>query len=293
MVFMHTVDRACNFESDSHAMTLWTAVVQLVLVLPFLGLVEWIPPLVALGLLALASVSAFARVRWYTALSHSEGAPSRLMPIARLGSLVVLAAAVFLLGEDLPGPAAVGAVAMIFGAIAITLEAPVRDLRTYVAENLIIWLVVLFAISRGLNSVGYKLMLTHTGVGFFSLFFFLKVFECLAVVAIVYSDSSLRTQASSLANPQAFVGARSLQTISGLLYLFVLHDVDLSKVEAIAAIGPLIALAWEWFDRKTKVVARFGGPVPRERPPDDRVGYRVAGILLVLIGFVLLQWNKP
>lgn len=290
---MHVIDRTCNFESDIYAMTLWTSVVQLLLILPFLGLVDLLPVGPALLLFGLASLSAFGRMKWYQALSTAEGNISRLMPITRLSSLLVLVAAVVILGEELPPLAAFGAIAMILGAISMTLEVSSSTFRLFLSNNLVLFLVLVVAISKGLNSLGYKWILLDESITFFNVYFHLKLFECVVTFLAVSKSKLSPVSLATLSNPQSFVAARGLQTISGLIFLFVLNAIDLSKVEAISAIGPLIAVIWEWADRRFLIAYRMGGSLPRENAQDGRIGYRVTGIILIVSGFAFLQWGKP
>lgn len=287
---VHVIDRAANWESDVYAMTLWSSLVQLLLIMPFIGLVGLLPWNITGVLMGVAAITAYARSRWYIALSSSGDSLSRLLPLTHASSFIVLILAAVVLGEKLPPLAWLGGVVMVVGAMCISMEQPAATFKAFLLANVALALVLSQSLSRAVNNVSYKWIFNQGAYDFFTIYFYLKVFEFIAVGTIVASSKSYRARYHMISNPQAFVGARGLQTFSGLMFIFVLNHMDISVAEPISAVGPLFAIAWEWLDRRYHVVKRFGGRDPPQKAV-SRAGWtlRLIGTALIIGGFLLLQ----
>lgn len=290
---VHVIDRAANWESDVYAMTLWSSLVQLLLILPLIGLVGLIPWRIAAVLIGVAALTAYARTRWYMALANSGDSLSRLLPLTHISSLFVLVLAAVFLGEQLPPWAMFGGALMIFGAICIAMEQPKATLAEFLAVNVSLLLVLWQAGSRAINNVSYKWIFNEGPYDFFTIYFYLKVFEFAGVALVVASSKAYRARFHLISNPQAFVGARGLQTLSGLMFIFVLDNMQISVAEPISAVGPLYAIAWEWLDRRYNIVHRLGGRDPPLKPV-SRLAWtlRLIGIALIIGGFLLLMQRE-
>jgi drug/metabolite transporter (DMT)-like permease len=168
--------------------------------------------------------------------------------------VVVLAFTV--LGEAFSMNKFLGALLMVAGAFAISLDRSFTGVRDYLANNREIFLVLIFASSLATISVFYKYMM-NAGVPIITTYFFLKLFQCVASVAFGYRNKALRRSFGAILDLQLFVQARAFQTLAAFLYLFVLRNINLSAVEPIAAaIGPLLYLA---IDKVSERRAREGG----------------------------------
>ncbi len=289
----HVIDRISSQESDVYAMTLWASVVQLILVIPFVGLVGRLSLPHALLIFAAAGFSSFARSRWFLALSKSRDSLSKLVPLTRLSSLFVLVFAVALLGETLSPFAAVGALTMILGAMTIMLDRPSATFREFLHINWPALLVLLVAFSRAGNNLSSKYVLTMSEVDFFTIYFHLKLFECISIVAVVISNANLRTRYSKISHPRSFISARALQTAAGLLFILAISRLDLTRAEPITAVGPLLLLLWEWVDRRFQVLQRAGITPPPTAPLTPLgLWFRIAGTLMILGGFLLMEYGR-
>ena len=289
----HVIDRISSQESDVYAMTLWASVVQLILVIPFVGLVGRLSLPHALLIFAAAAFSSFARSRWFLALSRSRDSLSKLVPLTRLSSLFVLVFAVALLGETLSPFAAVGALTMILGAMTIMLDRPSATFREFLHINWPALLVLLVAFSRAGNNLSSKYVLTMSEVDFFTIYFHLKLFECISIVAVVIGNANLRTRYSKISHPRSFISARALQTAAGLLFILAISRLDLTRAEPITAVGPLLLLLWEWVDRRFQVLQRVGITPPPTAPLTPLgLWFRIAGTLMILGGFLLMEYGR-
>jgi drug/metabolite transporter (DMT)-like permease len=164
--------------------------------------------------------------------------------------VIVLILAFTLLGEAFSITKFLGAILMVAGALAISLDRSFTGFRDYFASNRAISLVLIFATSMAVMSVFYKHMM-NAGASVITTYFFLKLFQCAASIAYGYRHRALKGSFAAIVDLQVFVQARAMQTVAAFLYLFVLRHVDLSAVEPIAAaIGPLLYLiidkVFEW-----------------------------------------------
>jgi len=290
---VHIVDRSWNAKSDVHAMTMWSSLFQLVLVMPFIWLVRPVALEVGALMLALGALSAFARTRWYVALVHSGDSLSRLVPLTHTSSLIVLVLAAVQLGEALSPAAAAGGTLMIVGAIFISMEQPSATFKEFIALNMSLLLVLFLALARAVNNVGYKWILNQGPYDFLTVYFYLKLFEFLAIGVIVGGSTKLRAKLSRIEHVGAFFVARVLQTVSGLLFIYVLNHMEISLAEPISAVGPMFALAWEVLDRRYCIIARLGGsPPPEKQLSSSAWTIRLCGTMLLIVGFLLLQQGK-
>jgi len=242
-VWADFIDRRAAFQSDAAAFSLWTTIIQFLLVMPLLGMAGRLTP-AQIGLCALVGAfTALARIPWYRALSIPGQKLSRLAPFTRLSSVLVIVLAFTLLGEAFSLNKFLGALLMVAGALVISLDKSFTGLRDYLVGNKELLLVLIFAGSLAVISVFYKYMM-NAGVSIITTYFFLKLFQCAASVAHGFHKGILRRGFAAIRDLQLFVQARTLQTLAAFLYLFVLRHVDLSTVEPIAAaIGPLLYLS--------------------------------------------------
>jgi len=242
-VWADFVDRRAAFRSDAAVLSLWTTIIQFLLVMPLLGLVSRLTPAQFVLCAAVGGYTALARIPWYSALSIPGQKLSRLAPFTRLSSVLVIVLAFTLLGETYSPGKLAGALLMVAGALAISLDRSFTSLRDFLVGNRELALVLIFASSLAVLSVFYKYMM-NAGVAIITTYFFLKLFQCVVSVANGLNRRILRRGLSAIRDLQLFVQARTLQTLAAFLYLFVLRHVDLSKVEPIAAaIGPLLYLS--------------------------------------------------
>jgi drug/metabolite transporter (DMT)-like permease len=292
-IAVHVIDRAWNRESDVYAMTLWSSLTQLLMVVPFAGFVSALPWGIAGVLLAVGAVTAYARVSWYRALASPGDSLSRLLPLTHSSGFIVLILAYVFLGEAMPPLAAVGGTVMILGAILISLEQPGATLREFIAMNLALGFILLQSLGRAVNNVSYKWVFNQGEFDFFTVYFYLKVFEFLSIAAIVLCSRRLRSRYRHIRNSKPFLLARSLQTGSGLLFILVLSRMDISLAEPISASGPLFAIAWERLDRRYALIARMGGQPSQDRAlSSGALTLRVIGTAAIIGGFLLLYQGK-
>ena len=263
---VHVIDRSWNRLSDVYAMVMWSSIIQLVMVLPFVGTVSILPAGITGILFAVGGVTALARISWYRALATTGDALSRLLPLTHASGFIVLLLAFVFLGESLPPWAAVGGCAMIFGAMLISLERPAATVREFLALNIALGLVLFQSVARALNNVSYKWVFNQGDFDFFTIYFYLKVLEVVSASIILMTSNKPSLKYLEIRNTPAFLVARGMQTISGLLFIYVLRHVDISVVEPVSAAGPLYALAWEVADRRYGLIKRMGGSRSLAKP---------------------------
>ena len=284
-VWADFIDRRAAFRSDAVALSLWTTIVQFLLVMPLIGIVGRLTP-TQIGVCALVGAfTALARIPWYRALSTPGQKLSRLAPFTRLSSVIVVVLAFTLLGEAFSMKKLFGALLMVAGALVISLDRSFTGFRDFFAGNRAVLLVLIFACSLAVISVFYKYML-NAGVPIITTYFFLKLFQCAASVAHGYHRGGLGRSFSAILDLQLFVRARALQTLAAFLYLFVLRHVDLSTVEPIAAaIGPLLYLTIdkvsEW---RARASPRATADVPSPRTHTIREYVALVGLAMTAVG---------
>jgi len=276
------IDRRVSRSSRIDALSLWTGIVQLLLICPFLGLVD-VPSLPQLAVLvAVGWFSSYARGRWYAALSDQTQRLSRFTPFLRMSSVLVLLFAVLALGETMSERAALGAVLMIGAGFIVSLDRAHTSLAEFLKANQALGMVLVFALSNALVSVAYKHLL-NLGLSIISIYFFLKLFQCTPLVAQSWRAGTLAYSYDEITNLRLFVASRALQTLAALLFLLALSKLDLSRVEPIVALMPLAYVVWEWLER------RRGLPGASPAPNRRTVVVQVAALALSVVGFLLLR----
>jgi drug/metabolite transporter (DMT)-like permease len=284
-VWADFMDRRAAIRSDANALSLWTTITQFILVIPIVGLTGLISFEQLLVCAIVGAFTAWARIPWYRALSMPGSKLSRLAPFTRLSSVMVLVMAYTFLGEPFSPTKFMGALAMVLGALTLSLDRSFTSLRDYFTSNYALLLVLIFASSMAATSVFYKYML-NAGVSAITIYFFLKLFQCVSAVLYGYSKGILRLGFSAIVDLQLFVQARAIQTLAAFLYLFVLRRVDLSTVEPIAAaIGPIIYFSIDAIEA-IRAKANEPPPLPSQSPPKRSLRSYVAfaGTLVIAVG---------
>jgi len=279
------IDRRVSPVSNPRALALWGSIVQLLLVCPFLLIVDW-PGWPHLLLLAVVGgFSGFARERWYRALGHPHESLSRLIPFVRLSGVLVLALAVLVLGEPMTPVMAAGALLMIGAGFLISLERYGGDFRAFVHANRALVLVVVFATSNAFISVSYKYLLGRE-VSIVTIYFFLKLFQCLPLLAKSAAEGRLASSRGEIASPALFVVSRIFQTVAALVFLLVLYRLPLTLVEPLMALSPFLYLGWEWLERRYRL---SGTAAPGTAPAKHVSLLRLAATGMTMIGLLLLH----
>jgi len=238
------MDRRTVQRGDFYALALWTMIIQFLLILPLIGLVKAMP-IEAYVLCALVGFySAFSRVSWYRAISAHGQTLSRLSPFLRLSSVISLGCAFFLLGEPFTYVKGLGGLLMIGGSLLMTLDNPAESIRKFIEYNRAAVLVLMTAISTASIAVSYKYLM-NGGVDLFSIFFFLKLFQMLAMLSLHMKGRSLAMSYRRILHLRLLVTGRFFQTVASLIYMTVLSHLELSTVEPIASLSPLMLLGVE------------------------------------------------
>ena len=288
-VWADFIDRRSADQSDASALSLWTTIVQFILVMPLIGLVGQITPFQTLLCALVGAFTGLARIAWYRALAIPGQKLSRLAPFTRLSSVIVLVLAFTLLGEAFSTQKLVGAILMVAGALAISLDRSFTSFQDYLVNNRAIYLVLIFACSLAAISVFYKYMI-NAGVPMITTYFFLKLFQCVSALAYNARNRAIQRSFSAILDLQLFVQARILQTLAAFLYLFILRFVDLSTVEPIAAaIGPLLYFSIDkvavWRAEKSKPDSAAAAGVGME-PRSERMA--ILGIIATAAGLYFI-----
>ncbi len=279
------IDRRISGISNPRALTLWAAMLQLLLVCPFVFWLQW-PEWPHLGLLlVVGAFSGFAREHWYRALAQTHEQLSRFVPFVRLSSVLVLGLAILLLGETMTPIMAAGALLMIAAGFVISLERYGGSWRECLQANRALALVVVFATSNAFISVSYKYLLGQE-LNIISIYFFLKLFQCLPLVAKAALEGTLISSHKEIGRPLWFVVSRLFQTVAALVFLLVLYRLPLTRVEPLMALSPFIYLAWEWLERRffLRGVSTTAGATARCVPI-----LRLAATGMTMIGLLLLH----
>lgn len=278
-VWADFIDRKSAANSDISALSLWTTIVQFLLVVPLLGLVETLPLHVMAWCAGVAAVSVLARMAWYHALSERRERLSRLAPFTRLSSVMTLALAFLVLGEPFTLVTGVGASVVVLGALLMSFRGAVATISDYLRENRALALVAVFALSSATINILYKFALNE-GVSIFSIYFFLKLFQCGFALVTALGERRLFSSYGSVGDLPIFVQARVIQTVAALAYLFVLRELPMSLVVPItAAASPILYIVVEHLTRGDR------------RGPDARARVRVidfVGIAAIAAGGILL-----
>lgn len=238
------MDRRTVQRGDFYALTLWTMIVQFLLILPLIGLVKPMPLVAYILCAGVGAFSAFSRVSWYRAISAHGQTLSRLSPFLRLSSVISLACAFFLLGERFTYMKGIGGLLMIVGSLLMTLDNPFESIRKFVEYNKAAVLVLMTAMSTASIAVSYKYLMNN-GADLFSVFFFLKLFQMLAMMSLHMRGRSLAKSYRRILHLRLLVTGRFFQTIASLIYMTVLSHLELSTVEPIASLSPIMLLVVE------------------------------------------------
>ncbi|OQA33309.1 MAG: EamA-like transporter family protein [Betaproteobacteria bacterium ADurb.Bin341] len=284
------VDRRISGLSNPRALTLWAAILQLLLVCPFIFWVQW-PGWPHVGLLLLVGVfSGFAREYWYRALAQTHEQLSRFVPFVRLSSVLVLALAILLLGETMTPLMAAGALLMIGAGFIISLERYGGSWREFMHANRALALVAVFATSNAFISVSYKYLLGHE-LNIITIYFFLKLFQCLPLVTKAVVEGTLISSRKEIARPLWFVLSRLFQTVAALVFLLVLYRLPLTRVEPLMALSPFLYLAWEWVERRIERRFSLRGTAATTAGATERrvLILRVVATGMTIVGLILLH----
>lgn len=282
------IDRRVSRPSDIHALSLWTAIVQLLLICPFVGLVEWPRPLHLSILFFVGWFSSFARSRWYLALAQPEEKLSRLAPLLRLSSVIVVILAVVLLGESVTGPVAIGGAMMIAAGFLVSLERSGTNLKEFLRANRALGLVVIFAFSNALITVAYKYLLDRDAT-ILTIYFFLKLFQCAPLLLTAWANKSLASSYRRIANIRLFVGSRVLQTVAALVFLLALANLSLTVAEPVVAVSPFLFLGWEVAERRLRLFGYRAREQESEAAPARTPWLRVVALTVSVAGFIFLR----
>jgi len=281
------LDRQSTRGSDPYSLTLWTGIVQSLLIFPVIGLVGSISPGQLFLCALVAMIASLGRMQWYSALAERQEDLSRIAPFRRFSSVFVLLLAVVLLGEKLSIAQGAGASLIIAGAFLVTLDRPRANLRSFVHNNRAAGLVLMFSFSSACISVLYKFLLT-AGVSIWTCYFYMRLFQLLVLLAAgMHTGGVLRAHAH-ISNVRLFVFGRCLQTVSTFIYLVVLNNIPLTRAQPIAALGPFIVLAAEWLLVRMRAGTSPGPSVRAVVVPAGVRLLRITALAAVAAGIVLL-----
>ncbi len=248
-VWADFIDRKSAADSDISALSLWTTIVQFLLVVPLLGLVELMPLNVTLWCAGVAAVSVLARAAWYHALSAKREQLSRLAPFTRLSSVMTLAMAFAVLGEPFTLTTGIGACIIVIGALMMSFRGATASFGDYLRENSALVLVAAFALSSAFINILYKFSL-NVGVSIVTIYFFLKLFQFGFAALTALAERRLFSSYAAISDLPEFVQARVIQTVAALAYLFALQSLPMSVVVPItAAAGPILYILIEQLNR--------------------------------------------
>jgi drug/metabolite transporter (DMT)-like permease len=282
-IIVDFIDRRTVVQGDRFALSLWTTIIQLLLILPLIGLVNPIPFQAVVLCAVVGAFSAFARIPWYRALATKRQTLSRLSPFVRLSSVISLLCAFLLLGEPFTYQKAGGGLLMVFGSLLITMDNPAENLKKFVEYNRAAGLALIFAASTAAIAVMYKYLLGK-GVDLFSMYFYLKLFQLGSVLAVNLKGGALATSYRKIKHLRLLVVARLLQTIAALTYLLALSGLNLSVVEPIAALSPFLVLGIEFFNSR-----RAGENADHQvHWPRRVIMVRLISLVIVSLGLLML-----
>jgi len=283
------IDRYSSNKSDAYVLTLWMSVVQFLLIFPLIGLVERLSVSQFALIAAIGAFTSFGRIRWFRALSEESEQLSRLAPLTRVSSVIVLVLAVTVLGESFSWGQALGAGLIITGAFLISFERWSAKLTTFVSNNRAVWLVIVFAASSATLSVLYKYLLISK-VSTWTIYFYVKLFQTVPLLLYGADRNVLTTSYLKIRNLKVFVFARVLQTAAAFLYLVVVKHLALTTIEPIAALSPLLLLVAEWgINRLQMSPAAHGAIDVPVRPAENRKPIlRVIAVIAMIVGILIL-----
>lgn len=270
--------------SDPFSLTLWSGIVQSLLVVPLIGLVGRITG-TQLALTALvAAIASAGRMQWYRALGDAREQLSRLAPFLRVSSVFVLLLAVFLLRERMTAMQVFGATCVILSALLVTLERPASSLSAFLHNNRGSARVLQFAFSTACISVLYRYLLHH-GVGIWTCYFYMRLFQLVPLLMVGVHTGRIRTAHIHIPNLRLFFCGRFMQTAAAFMYLAVLQHLPLTTVEPFAAgMAPFLVLGME------RLLHRRQGRAQPDAAPAPAVSrMRWAALCVVACGMVLME----
>lgn len=283
------IDRSASNKSDPYVLTLWTSIVQFLLIFPIVGLVGGLTMPQLLLVVATSVLASYGRVRWFRALMDRSNQLSRLSPLTRVSSIFVLFLAVTVLGESFTRNQAIGAALIIAGAFLVSFERWSASLSEFLTNNKALGLVLIFAISTACLSVLYKYLLMAS-VSIWTIYFYVRLCQTVPLVLYGANQNIILKSYQKIANLKLFVFGRVLQTAAAFLYLLVIKHLDLTTAEPIVALSPLIFLFAEHVTQRVSS-ARLAEPEEKE------VGsialrttiFRVLGIVVSTVGIIFLK----
>ncbi|MFZ1219275.1 MAG: EamA family transporter [Chthoniobacterales bacterium] len=279
-------DRCSTSRASALTVSFWASICQLLLMLPFIGLVGSFPISHIFLCLVVAIVSAAGRILWYRALAESTESLATLAPFLRLSSVFVVLFAFLILHEPFTVMKIAGTLLIILGSALVTLDQPKRSIAALLTNNRAVLLVLIFAISMSTVTVLYKYLL-NAGAQIWTAYFYLKGFQAAFLLILASQRPVNKSGFFDAHDARLFLFARVLQTSAAVIYLTALRNADLSSVEPIMALAPFIYLFIE------KIAPGFARLHPRLSTTATPVhksltGPRLAAIAIVMIGSFLM-----
>lgn|GEM_PF-4720334 len=283
------IDRYSSNKSDAYVLTLWMSLVQFLLIFPIIGLVERLSISQFALVAAIGAFTSFGRIRWFRALSEESEQLSRLAPLTRVSSVIVLFLAVIVLGESFSLRQTLGAGLIITGGFLISFERWSAKLRTFLRNNRALWLVIVFAASSASLSVLYKYLLM-SNVNTWTIYFYVKLFQTVPLLLYGADRNVLSTSYLKIRNLKVFVFARILQTAAAFLYLLVVKHLDLTTIEPIAALSPLLLLVAEWILNRFQMSPATRGAIDEPATParNRKPILRFVAVMAMIVGLLIL-----
>jgi drug/metabolite transporter (DMT)-like permease len=280
-------DRRAAQHASPYEISLWAAILQLLLILPFIGLVGTATALQVMLCVLIGAVSAIGRIPWYRALAIHGQQLSKLAPYLRLSSVFVLLLAFMVLGETLTTAKAGGAALIVTGSLLVTLDRPRQTLAMLVHNGRAVGLIAAFSLSTALIAVLYKALL-NAGVGIWTIFFYLKASQAATLVLLAARNPLNESGFLDATNIRLFTLARLVQTVAALIYLTALRDMDLSSVEPIMALSPFCYLVIERVLLKLQPGSRIQTPSLRHVPATRLTALHAGAVCVVTVGSLLM-----
>jgi uncharacterized membrane protein len=284
------IDRSSSNKSDAYVLTLWMSLVQFLLIFPLIGLVGTLSISQFALVAAIGAFTSFGRIRWFRALAQKSEQLSRLAPLTRISSVIVLVLAVAVLGESFSRSQALGAGLIIAGAFLISFERWSAKWRTFASNNHALWLVIIFAASSASLTVLYKYLLL-SGVNTWTTYFYMKLFQAVPLILYGAHRNVLATSYLKIRNLRLFVFARVLQTAAAFLYLLVVKHLALTTLEPIAALSPLMLWGAEWAIIRFQARPATRGAVDEPAMPikSKKPLLRFVAVIAMILGILILQ----
>jgi uncharacterized membrane protein len=269
------------------SISLWSVVVQFLLICPLVGLLGPIAawPLALCALIGI--VSSLGRISWYHALASGESL-SRLAPFTRISSIIVIVGAYVLLGDRPSYEKLGGGLLMIIGSLLISIERSADAIRQFFTADRAVLLTLAFAASMASVTLLYKYLLNY-GVEIFTTFFYLRAFQFCITVPLILQRPRFDANLRRVSGLKVVVFARILQTVGTLTFLFVLSKLNLTTAEPIAALNPVLVWGVEL------VMGRSSKPADTHKesqaPGAEKklIYIRMVALAIIAIGLLLLS----